>query len=80
MQFIILRQEEHSYHIQPADTALDALKQYVSEYCCAKDKPFSILCDSGQMTLSELIDYANQYLLCNYAAIHEIYALSEKVY
>lgn len=77
MQFIILCQEDHTYHIETADNALAALKQYVA-YCYAGDNmPFIILCDSGKMGLAELIAYANQHLLCNYAAIEAIHILGE---
>lgn len=81
MSFILMNDQERSYHIITADTALEALKQHV-EYCCPgieENKVFQILCDSGKMTIAELIVYANRYLLPDYSAVREIYILGDKV-
>lgn len=81
MQFIFLNDQECTYRIITAKTVVEALKQHV-EYCCAgkeENKVFQILCDSGKMSVSELIVYANYYLLPDYSAIREIYMLGEKV-
>ena len=81
MRYIILRTEEQNYHIiDDAANELDALKQYI-EYCFSGDlKIFNILADSGKLDLSELVAYANNYLLCNYAAIGAIYSLGDKIF
>lgn len=80
-QFILLNDQEGYYKILSAETAIDALRQHV-EYCnCGieENKAFQILCDSGKMTVTELITYANHYLLPSYAEIREIYILGELV-
>ena len=81
MQFILLNDQEGYFRIVTADTAVDALKQHI-EYCCAgieANKIFQILCNSNQMSLPELISYANRYLLPNYSSVREIFILGEKV-
>lgn len=77
MQFIFLTECEQSYHIESAETVMEALKQYVAYYACGDNKAFTILCDSEKMELVELIRYANHHLLCNHNAINAIYALGE---
>ena len=55
MEFIILRKEKRTYHIENADTPLEAVKQYVSYYFSGDIKPFTVLCNNGEMNLKELV-------------------------
>ena len=75
MEFIILRKEKRTYHIENADTPLEAVKQYVSYYFSGDIKPFTVLCNNGEMNLKELVAYANQHLLCAYTEIEGIHVL-----
>lgn len=81
MQFIILQQEDTYYITKNVKNAMEALCEYILYYdACGNPKVFNILCESGKMNLAELITYANQLILPQYATIKEIYVLGESVF
>ena len=81
MKYIFLNSQEGSFTILEAPSPIKAIKKYHQDNCFDEmsNKAFLVLCDSGKITLPELITYANHHDLCNYNAIEKIFALGEEI-
>lgn len=77
MKYIIVQEDYNS--IGEAENAILFLKKVVESCTFSSTKVFNILADSGEMTISELVDFANTHILNGGSEISSIYELGEQI-